>query len=95
MKERRKANPKTIQGMRVPLSLRPNRPNEWRTPICNLAKECTQSMTNHCMYCIRNFSTWKAGLIVSKKDGKEITKPSKVMVPTYQSDYYVKKPENK
>jgi hypothetical protein len=47
------------------------------------------------MYCIRNFSTWKAGLIVSKKDGKEITKPSKVMVPTYQSDYYVKKPENK
>ena len=99
MKERKRANIMERfkeQGLTVPTSIRPDRVGEYKFPICNMFKKCNNNMTNACMYCIVNYSTWREGNYMSSemhmlhKSG-----PSGKRTPTTTMDHYLKRPEEK
>jgi hypothetical protein len=103
MKERRKQKYKADEGLAIPRSMHPSRQNEYRLPVCNLYKTCGNSMTNRCMYCMKNYSVWTEGEYVPTftigLNGEKIPKftrshygPSGQRFPKNLLDYFVKKP---
>lgn len=89
MKERKK------RKVRQPsMNIRPNAPQGWKSPICNFMPTCVKSLTNLCMFCIKNYAVWEGGFYEVERDGKKMLKPSQKKTPRNLMDQYVKKPEN-